>query len=186
MIHLERCEAEMALRYFHCTCGLYSSYGYVQHCLCSNIFIVAFPVLILVSMAHASFVDLPLWRDRPPSQALFDFNRYEYRLRLCQASCPRRYCGQWMPGNEERRGDFLCFHTFRDGDFRRDEELELCAIHTGADYIVGRIVGHEDPSGTPAWIVYGTPALIMAGLEGLMRECFDACVFLMLSERCAL
>ncbi len=85
-------------------------------------------------MAHASFVHLPLRRDRPPSQAFFDFNRYEYRL-------------QQMPGN-------ICYlQSFRDGDFRRDEELELCAIHTGADYIVGQIVGHEDPSGRPAWIL---------------------------------
>ncbi len=98
-------------------------------------------------MAHASFVHLPLWRDRPPSQAFFDFNRYEYRLQLCPASRPGRYCGQQMPGN-------ICYlQSFRDGDFRRDEELELCAIHTGADYIVGQIVGHEDPSGRPAWIL---------------------------------
>ena len=98
-------------------------------------------------MAYASFVHLPLWRDRPPSQAFFDFNRYEYRLQLCPASRPGRYCGQQMPGN-------ICYlQSFRDGDFRRDEGLELCAIYTGADYIVGQIVGHEDPSGRPAWIL---------------------------------
>ncbi len=52
-----------------------------------------------------------------------------------------------MPGN-------ICYlPNFRDGDFRRDEELELGAIHTSADYIVGQIVGHEDPSGRPAWIL---------------------------------
>ncbi len=93
MIHLERCEAEMILRYFHCTCGLYSSCRFVQHCLCSHMFIVAFPVLVAVSMAHASFVDLPVWRDRPPSKAFFDFNRYEYRLQLCTNCCRMRYRG---------------------------------------------------------------------------------------------
>jgi hypothetical protein len=98
-------------------------------------------------MAYASFVHLPLWRDRPPSYAFFDFNRYEYRLQLCPAGRPWRYCGQHMPGN-------ICYlHNFRDGDFRRDEELELGAIYTGADYIVGQMVGHEDTSGRPAWIL---------------------------------
>ncbi len=43
--------------------------------------------------------------------------------------------------------------AFRDGDFRRDEELEIRAIHTGDDHIAGQTVGHEDPSSTPAWIV---------------------------------
>ena len=43
--------------------------------------------------------------------------------------------------------------AFRDGDFRRDEELDIRAIHTGDDYIAGQPVGHEEPSGTPAWIV---------------------------------
>ena len=56
-------------------------------------FIVAFPVLVVVSMAHASFVDLPVWRDRPPSKAFFDFNRYEYRLQLCTNCCRMRYRG---------------------------------------------------------------------------------------------
>ena len=147
MIHLERCEAEMALRYFHCTCGLYSSCRFVQHCLCSHMFIVAFSVLVVVSMAHDSFVDLPVWRDRPPSKAFFDFNRYEYRLQLCTNCCRMRYRGLRMPESS------CNLRSLHDGYFRRDEELELCAIHTGGDYIVGQTVGHHDPSGRPAWVV---------------------------------
>ena len=49
--------------------------------------------------------------------------------------------------------NFCYLKICREGDFRRDEELELCAIHTGGDYIVGQTVGHEDPSGRPAWII---------------------------------
>ncbi len=117
-----------------------------QHCVRSKVFIVLFPVLILVPMAYPSFLDLPVWRDRPPSQAFFDFDRYEYRLRLCP-SCRhmRHYCAQRMP----KHVFFLNF----DRDFRGHEEPEIRIIHTGADYIAGQTVGHEDPSGTPAWIV---------------------------------
>ena len=63
-----------------------------------------------------------------------------------------------MPGN-------ICYlPNFRDGDFRRDEELELGAIHTGADYIVGQIVGHEDLSGRPAWILIWEQVLVWGRL----------------------
>ena len=160
MIHLERSEAEMALRYFHCTCGLHSSCRFVQHCLCSHIFIVAFPVLVVVSMAHASFVDLPVWRDRPPSKAFFDFNRYEYRLQLCTNWRHVRYYGLRMP---ESSWELRSLH---DRDFWREQEFELCAIHTGCDYIVGQTVGHHDPSGRPAWVVIWRCVKHSDGLSG--------------------
>ena len=63
-----------------------------------------------------------------------------------------------MPGN-------ICYlQSFRDGDFRRDEGLELCAIYTGADYIVGQVVGHEDLSGRPAWILIWEQVLVWGRL----------------------
>ena len=85
--------------------------------------------------------------DRPPSKAFFDFNRYEYRLQLCTNCCHMRYRGLRMPESS------CNLRSLHDGYFRRDEELELCAIHTGGDYIVGQTVGHHDPSGRPAWVV---------------------------------
>ena len=58
-----------------------------------------------------------------------------------------RHCAQQLP-------NYVGYlDVFRHGDFGEDEELELSAIHMGAAYIVGQTVGHEDPCGTPAWIV---------------------------------
>ena len=155
----------------------HSSCRFVQQCLCSHIFIVAFPVLVVVSMAHASFVDLPVWRDRPPSKAFFDFNRYEYRLQLRTNWRHERYYGLRMPESSpelhERQygpgmpeGSWERWTDQRDREFWREQEFELCAIHTGCDYIVGQTVGHHDPSGRPAWVVIWRCVTFLDGLIG--------------------